>query len=305
MAMNLQSVLEDVYEVVEPLIGSGNVADYIPRLASVNPDHFGIAVTMADGEKFAIGDSTTEFSIQSISKVFSLAIAIAQDHDEIWRRVGREPSGAAFNSLAQLEYKRGIPRNPFMNAGALVVVDHLLSNYVGDGSPVLDFLRTESGNDDIEIDALTVASEQSHGDRNAATAHLLRSFGNLHNEVNDVLDKYIEQCSIAMSCEDLATAGLFLARDGKRADGSQWLLDSQAKRVNAVMLTSGFYDAAGEFAYSVGLPGKSGVGGGILAIVPDICSICVWGPGLDSSGNSLAGMAALSELSTRTGWSIF
>lgn len=303
--MNLQSVLEDVYEVVQPLIGSGNVADYIPRLASVNPDHFGIAVTMADGEKFSVGEATTEFSIQSISKVFSLALVIAQDNDEIWRRVGREPSGAAFNSLAQLEYKRGIPRNPFMNAGALVVVDHLLSNTDGDESPVLDFLRTESGNEDIEIDALTVASEQSHGDRNAATAHLLRSFGNLHNDVNDVLDAYIEQCSISMSCEDLATAGLFLARDGKRADGSQWLLDSQAKRVNAVMLTSGFYDAAGEFAYSVGLPGKSGVGGGILAIVPDVCSICVWGPGLDSSGNSLVGMAALSELSSRTGWSIF
>ena len=305
MAMNVQNVLEDVYEVVQPLIGSGNVADYIPRLASVNPDRFGIAVTMADGEKFAIGDSAKEFSIQSISKVFSLALVIAQDNDEIWRRVGREPSGAAFNSLAQLEYKRGIPRNPFMNAGALVVVDHLLSITAADESPVLDFLRTESGNDEIEVDALTVASEQSHGDRNAATAHLLRSFGNLHNDVNDVLDAYIEQCSIAMSCEDLATAGLFLARDGRRADGSQWLLESQAKRVNAVMLTSGFYDAAGEFAYSVGLPGKSGVGGGILAIVPDVCSICVWGPGLDSSGNSLVGMAALSELSTRTGWSIF
>ncbi len=303
--MDLQRVLETVYDSVQPLIGSGNVAEYIPRLAAVNPDQFGMAVSTVDGERYAVGDSAVEFSIQSISKVFSLALAIAGDDEEIWARVGREPSGAAFNSLAQLEYKRGIPRNPFMNAGALVVVDHLISLEEQHVPSVLDFLRTESGNESISIDALTAASELSHGDRNAATAHFLRSFGNLRNEVSQVLDSYVNQCSIAISCEDLATAGLFLARDGQGNHGREWLTEAQAKRVNAVMLTSGFYDAAGEFAYRVGLPGKSGVGGGILAIVPDVCSICVWGPGLDASGNSLIGMAALGELTDRTGWSIF
>ncbi|MGO3147225.1 MAG: glutaminase [Leucobacter sp.] len=305
MAIDIQGILAEVEEAVRPLIGSGNVADYIPRLAAVNPDRFGIAIATLDGEKHVIGDSHEEFSIQSISKVFSLALVIAADGDGVWQRVDREPSGAAFNSLAQLEHKRGIPRNPFMNAGALVVADHLLSFTDAQATPVLDLLRTESGNPDIQIDALTKTSELSHGDRNAATAYMLRSFGNLRNDVDDVLESYVQQCSIAMTCEDLAAAALFLARDGIRADGTHLIAEDQAKRVNAVMLTSGFYDAAGEFAYRVGLPGKSGVGGGILAIVPDVGTICVWGPGLDASGNSLVGMSALAELTTRTGWSIF
>lgn len=303
--MEIQAVLQEVREAVSPLIGSGSVADYIPRLAAVNPDQFGIAVMTADGELASAGDSGIEFSIQSISKVFSLALVMAGDGDEIWQRIDREPSGAAFNSLAQLEYKRGIPRNPFMNAGALVVADHLLSLTASGEHPVLDFVRAESGNPGIAIDALTAASELSHADRNSSIAHMLRSFGNLRNPVPDVLERYVRQCSIAMSCEDLAAAGLFLARRGVRADGSRLLTANQAKRVNAVMLTSGFYDAAGEFAYRVGLPGKSGVGGGILAIVPDVAAICVWAPGLDASGNSLVGMAALDALTSRTGWSIF
>ncbi|MGI6879381.1 glutaminase [Microbacterium sp. gxy059] len=302
--IDVQGVLQEVHEAVSPLIGSGSVAEYIPRLAAVSPEHFGMAVTTIDGERFSVGDAATEFSIQSISKVFALALVISADGDEIWRRVGREPSGAAFDSLAQLERTRGIPRNPFVNAGALVVTDQLLSLSDG-GSPVLDLLRAESGNDDLAVDALTAASELAHGDRSHATAFLLRSFGNLAGDVDSVIDAYVQQCSIAISCGDLATAGLFLARDGIRADGTRLLTDSQAKRVNAVMLTSGFYDAAGEFAYRVGLPGKSGVGGGILAIVPDVGAICVWGPGLDASGNSLIGVAALDELTTRTGWSIF
>lgn len=305
MAINLQELVDDVHEAVRPLIGSGSVADYIPRLAAVNPDHFGISVMMTDGTQVSSGDADVEFSIQSISKVFSLALVMAGDGDEIWQRVDREPSGAAFNSLAQLEYKRGIPRNPFMNAGALVVADHLLSLTPEAGDPVLDFVRTESGNSEISIDALTAASELAHADRNSSISHLLRSFGNLINDVDAVLDRYVRQCSISMSCIDLAAAGAFLARRGESADGRHLLSGNQTKRVNAVMLTSGFYDAAGEFAYRVGLPGKSGVGGGILAIVPDVCSICVWGPGLDSSGNSLIGMAALDELTSRTGWSIF
>jgi glutaminase len=302
---DLQAVLHEVREAVGPLIGSGSVADYIPRLGAVNPDQFGIAVMTTDGELCSAGDGDVEFSIQSISKVFSLALVMAADGDGIWQRIDREPSGAAFNSLAQLEYKRGIPRNPFMNAGALVVADHLLSLTEPEDSPVLEFVRAESGNPSIAIDALTVASELSHADLNSSIAHMLRSFGNLRNEVPNVLERYVEQCSIAMSCEDLAAAGLFLARRGVRADGSRLLTENQAKRVNAVMLTSGFYDAAGDIAYRVGLPGKSGVGGGILAIVPDVCAICVWAPGLDASGNSLVGMAALDELTSRTGWSIF
>lgn len=305
MEAGLQEVLEEVHEAVRPIIGSGSVADYIPRLAAVNPEHFGLTVATLDGQRHSVGDATVGFSIQSISKVFSLALVIARDGDGIWQRVDREPSGAAFNSLAQLEYKRGIPRNPFMNAGALVVTDQLLSLSEAGESPVLDLCRKESGNPEISVDELTAESELTHRDLNAATAHMLRGFGNLRHSVDEVLDAYVRQCAITMSCENLAAAGLFLAQDGIRADGSNLITESQAKRVNAVMLTSGFYDAAGEFAYRVGLPGKSGVGGGILAIVPDVGSICVWSPGLNASGNSLVGMVALSELTARTGWSIF
>ena len=303
--MDMQATLDEIAEAVGPQIGSGVVAEYIPRLAAVNPDQFGMSVVMNDGSSYGVGDFEVPFSIQSISKVFTLVLALQASGDAIWDRVGREPSGAAFNSLAQLEFKRGIPRNPFMNAGALVVTDHLLGVSGTDANPLLDLLRTESGNPEIRPDALVSTSEAGHSDRNRSIAYLLSSFGNLRNEVGAVLDRYFDQCAISMSCAELAAAGAFLSRGGVRADGTELISPLQAKRVNAVMLTAGFYDAAAEFAYRVGLPGKSGVGGGILAIVPGKCSICVWAPGLDSAGNSLVGMAALDEFTSRTGWSVF
>lgn len=301
----MQQILAGIHEEVRPLIGSGAVADYISRLAAVNPDQFGMSVVMNDGSTFGVGDCDVPFSIQSISKVFNLVLALEGDGDAIWERVGREPSGAAFNSLAQLEYKRGIPRNPFMNAGALVVTDHLLGLGGPEADLLLDLLREESGNPQIRPDSLVAASEAEHSDRNSSIAYLLSSFGNLRNPVEEVLRRYFEQCAISMTCSELASAGAFLARGGIRANGEALLSPRQVKRVNAVMLTAGFYDAAAEFAYRVGLPGKSGVGGGILAIVPGRCSICVWSPGLDASGNSLVGMAALDEFTSRTGWSVF
>jgi glutaminase len=309
--MDIEQILDDTYQAVRPLIGSGAVAEYIPRLAAVNPDQFGMAVVMNDGREFQVGDSLVPFSVQSMSKVLSLVMVLAEHGEDIWQRVGREPSGAAFNSLTQLEYSRGIPRNPFVNAGALVVTDQLLStkrvgtDFPFERHPILDFVRQESGNPAIDLDPLVARSEAEHSDRNAAIAHLLSSFGNLQNPVDEVLEQYFEQCAISMNCRDVAAAVAFLARGGVRHDGTQLLSLSQVKRVNSVMLTSGFYDAAGEFAYRVGLPGKSGVGGGILAIVPGHCSICVWAPGLNASGNSLVGVAALDEFTTRTGWSIF
>lgn len=303
--VEMQEVLDEIHEAVRPLIGSGAVADYIPRLAGVNPDQFGMSVVMNDGSSYSIGDSDERFSIQSITKVFTLVLSLEGDGETIWERVGREPSGAAFNSLAQLEYKRGIPRNPFINAGALVVTDHLLSLYGAEAEPLLELLRTESGSETIRPDALVASSEADRSDRNSSIAYLLSSFGNLANPVDDVLQRYFEQCAIAMTCTELAEAGAFLARGGVRQSGERLLSLQQVKRINAVMLTAGFYDAAAEFAYRVGLPGKSGVGGGILAIVPGKCSICVWAPGLDTSGNSLVGMAALDEFTARTGWSVF
>ncbi|GAA4628602.1 glutaminase [Actinoallomurus vinaceus] len=303
--MDYDALLHEIAAQVRPLVGQGQVSRYIPALATMREDRFGIAVADVDGEVHGVGDWEVPFSIQSISKTFSLALTLARDGEHLWRRVGREPSGNPFNSLVQLEYENGVPRNPFINAGAIVVTDRLQTLTGDAGTAVLEFLRAESGNPAITADRDVADSEAAHGDRNAALAHFMASYGNLENPVPVVLEHYFRQCAVAMSCRDLALAGGFLARRGVRNDGSRLLTGSEAKRVNAVMLTCGTYDAAGDFAYRVGLPGKSGVGGGILAIVPGRCAVCVWSPGLDAHGNSVAGVAALDRFTTLTGWSVF
>ncbi|CAM5662151.1 glutaminase [Streptomyces avidinii] len=298
-------LLERIAADIAPLRGSGTPAEYIPALAAVDPRQFGMAIADLDGNVFGVGDWQVPFSAQSITKVFALALALAEGGDSLWERVGREPSGNPFNSLVQLEYENGIPRNPFINAGALVVTDRLQTLTGDASSELLEFLRQESRNPDIGFDAEVAASEQEHGDRNAAVAHFMASYGNIDNPVPALLEHYFWQCSIEMSCADLARAGRFLARHGLRADGSRLLTRSEAKQINAVMLTCGTYDAAGEFAYRVGLPGKSGVGGGIVAVVPGQCVLAVWSPGLDARGNSVAGVAALDRFTTLTGLSVF
>jgi len=303
--IDLQTLLDDIVAEVRPFAAQGKVADYIPALASVDPGRFGIALATTDGRVFGSGDSAAPFSVQSVSKAFALALVLARDGDALWKRVGLEPSGNPFNSLVQLEYEAGIPRNPFINAGALVIVDRLLAA-TGDAFGALRaFLRAESGNAAIDLEPHVARSEAEHGHRNAALAHFMASYGNLEHPVDVVLDHYVRQCSLSMTCAEVAKAGLFLARHGVRADGARLLTRSEAKRINAILLTCGTYDAAGEFAYRVGLPGKSGVGGGILAVLPERGCVCVWGPALDRSGNSVAGVEALDRFTTRTGWSVF
>ncbi|MFC8589264.1 MULTISPECIES: glutaminase [unclassified Streptomyces] len=302
---SFQPVLDRIAEEVAELADRGTPADYIPALAAGDPADFGMAVAELDGSVYGVGDWRRPFSTQSVTKVFTLALALAGEGDTLWTHVGREPSGDPFNSLVQLEYENGIPRNPFINAGALVVTDRL-HRLTGDASgSLLAFLRAESGNPDLAFDAGVAASEAAHGDRNAALAHFMASYGNITGPVPDLLREYFRQCSLEASCADLALATGFLARHGLRADGTRLLTRSQAKQVNAVMLTCGTYDAAGEFAYRVGLPGKSGVGGAVVAVVPGRCTLCVWSPGLDSRGNSVAGVAALDRFTTITGLSVF
>ena len=279
----------------------GQVADYIPELAAIDPNQFGISVTLPDGTQHSVGDTTTPFSIQSVSKVFGLAIALGRLGDQLWTRVRREPSGLAFNSILQLESEQGIPRNPFINAGAIVTTDAALGNrqpreYLAE---LLLFLRTAAGDEDIHIDRAVAKSETETGHRNFALAHFLKAEGNLRNAPELVLGAYFHQCAIAMNVEQLARAGRFLA-------GFQRLIaPERVRRINALMLTCGHYDGSGEFAFRVGLPGKSGVGGGILAIAPGRASIAVWSPGLNAQGNSQLGTEALEMLARRTGWSIF
>ena len=301
----LGPMLDHLVHNHRPQRETGSVPANIPSLADVPFNRFGIAVATADGEVFASGDADVPFSIQSISKVFTLAMALRRDSPgTLWSRVLREPSGTAFNSLIQLEAEHGIPRNPFINAGALVVTDHLMEETPDAAAALLSFLTEQAGHGHPFIDVAAAASELSNSSRNLALAHFLKDFGNLRQSAEAVVENYVRQCSIMMTCRELAQAALFLARDGRGAFGPV-VSRSEAKRIGSIMLTCGMYDAAGEFAYRVGLPGKSGVGGGILVVVPGRCAICVWSPRLDAKGNSLAGTAALADLSDRTGWSVF
>ena len=304
--MNYSEILQEIYQEVQPCLEQGQVADYIPELARIPANKFGMAVQCTNGELFQIGDSAELFSIQSVSKLFTLTLAMQLEGDAIWKRIGREPSGTAFNSLVQLEYENGIPRNPFINAGALVVIDMIMSHHQDAQQAILNFVRKLAGNHQIESDNAVALSEKKTTYRNAALANFIKSFGNLHNDPQDVLDAYYFHCALAMSCIDLARAGLFLANGGVLPwNGEQLLTSNQTKYINSLMLTCGTYDAVGDFAYRVGLPGKSGVGGGILAVMPGEFSVCVWSPGLNEAGNSLAGTKALELFTTLTGISIF
>jgi glutaminase len=311
MSSSVSRLGDSVAEIVETLRGRtdrGEVASYIPELARVDPKSFGIAVIDAEGNTIVGGDSDTPFSIQSISKVFTLTLALGKVGDRLWRRVGREPSGSAFNSIVQLEYEQGIPRNPFINAGAIAVTDLILSGHLPREAlgEIVRFMQFLADDPTIAIDNEVAASEQRTGFRNAALANYMKSFGVLDNPVDFTLGVYFHHCAIAMSCKQLAMAGRFLAFDGLHpSTGLPVVQAERARRINAVMLTCGHYDGSGDFAYRVGLPGKSGVGGGILAIAPGKASIAVWSPGLDANGNSYLGRLALEMLTKKMGWSIF
>ena len=307
-AHDLDRVVREIADEMRQRTDRGEVATYIPELAKVDPKAFGIAVIDVDGKVAVGGDSEIPFSIQSISKVFTLTLALGRVGDRLWRRVGREPSGSPFNSIVQLEREQGVPRNPFINAGAIAVTDVILSGHQPRDTlgEILRFMRFLADDPSIVIDEAVAASEQRTGFRNIALANYMKSFGVLDNPVDLTLGVYFHQCAIAMSCRQLATAGRFLAHLGRNpSTGLSVVPPERARRINAVMLTCGHYDGSGEFAYQVGLPGKSGVGGGILAIAPGKASIAVWAPGLDSQGNSHLGRIALEALTKRLGWSIF
>lgn len=304
--MDYKTILENIHASVQPYSCVGKVADYIPELAKVNPDRFGICLNTIEGGVYSTGDANERFSIQSISKVFALAMALSVKGEGLWNRVGKEPSGTAFNSLVQLEVEHGIPRNPFINAGAMVVADVLLTSFKNPAEEYLKFVRALCGSDDVYYNEQVARSERETAYLNAAIANLLKYHKNIDCGVEDVLRLYFLTCSLEMNCCELARAFLSLANHAKPfCYAGIELTCSQIKRMNAVMQTCGFYDEAGEFSYLVGLPGKSGVGGGIAAIYPMRYSVAVWSPRLNSKGNSVMGMKALEELTTVTNESIF
>ena len=303
---DIDSILRALPEAVSHTFGKGKPADYIPALAEVPRDRFGMAISTVDGKDYVIGDAKESFSIQSISKLFSLSQAMHYAGEKVFERVGVEPSGNPFNSLSQLEYENGIPRNPFINAGALVISDILLEHLKSPKQDFLDHIRKLSGNLDIQYDDRVFRSEYDNGQRNAALAYYLKSFNNINHPIAQVLDFYFYQCSLSMSCLDLARASRFLANGGvDPIQGQNIVTLKRARRINSLMMTCGTYDEAGEFAFRVGLPCKSGVGGGIVAVIPGLMSICVWSPELGAKGNSLPGMHALKAFIEKAELSVF
>lgn len=305
MNMDYQKILEDIYQEILPYAKVGSQADYIPALAKVDPDQFGICLRTVEGQTYTYMQADTRFSIQSISKVFAIAMGLSLRGENIWKKVGKEPSGTAFNSLVQLEIEKGIPRNPFINAGAIVVADILMSELDDPEGEFLKFVRTLCKDESVDYNMEVAHSEREKGYLNAAIANLLKYHGTLENDIEDVLMFYFKMCSVEMSCRELALAfRAFTCHKDFNYAGYR-LTVSQVKRLNAVMQTCGFYDEAGEFSYLVGLPGKSGVGGGIVAIHPMKYSVAVWSPRLNPKGNSVMGMKALELLTTYTEESIF
>lgn len=300
-----QAILEEIHASLKTVENTGEVANYIPELANVSKDKFGIHLQLITGENYSVGDASEKFSIQSISKVLSLAKAFQLVGNDLWNRVDVEPSGNPFNHLSLLELENGIPRNPLINSGAIVIADVLLSNLKNPKEDFLHFVRELTHDDSISYNNRIAESERITGFNNYAAANLLKAYGNLNNNVEDVLDFYFHQCSIMMNCRQLTNAFFVFANKGKCLKNIQHLTASQVKRINAIMLTCGFYDEAGEFAFEVGLPGKSGVGGGIVALLPHCFTIATWAPALNPKGNSYLGMQALEQFTTKTKLSIF
>ncbi|MFP4547708.1 MAG: glutaminase [Fidelibacterota bacterium] len=304
--MDYQRIFKNIYTEIKGKSESGAVCGYIPELKTVNPNKFGVHLTTLDNEHYRFGNDDEKFSIQSIAKVFSLTLAYKLEKEKLWKRVGVEPSGTPFNSLVQLETDNGIPRNPLINAGAIVICDVLVSHYENPKAAFLNFVRQVAGNSTIQYSTKIAESEKSVGYRNTALINLMKSFGNIDNDIDAVMDLYFHLCSIEMSCEELSKAFLYLATDMIDPDtGEKFISTSMAKRINAIMQTCGFYDEAGEFSFRVGLPGKSGVGGGIVAVHPDKYTIAVWSPRLNKKGNSYLGMEFLERFTTEIETSIF
>ncbi len=302
---DFQLTLDTIHKELSQIEDRGRVATYIPELANVDAENFGIHLQMVGGACYSAGKSQTAFSVQSISKVLSLAMAMSFSDEDLWTRLDVEPSGNPFNHLSLLEHEEGIPRNPFINSGALVISDMLVSRFKDPKKEFLEFVRKLANDKSIMYNKEVALSESKTGFKNYAAANLLKSYGNLKNDVNEVLDFYFHQCALEMNCEQLCKAFYFFANQGNCMFNGNYLTKTHAKRINAIMLTCGFYDEAGEFAFEVGLPGKSGVGGGILALLPDQFVISVWSPGLNEKGNSKLGMMALELFTTKTGLSVF
>ena len=304
--MDFQKIIDDTHYNFINEVDKGKVASYIPELKKINSNKFGVNLYTIACQSFGAGDFQEKFSIQSISKVLALTLAFKIMGNKLWKRVGVEPSGDPFNSLVQLEFEKGIPRNPLINSGALVLCDILISKLKNPKADFLNFVHKLSNNNQINYNLKIVNSEKKYGFKNAAHVNLMKSFKNIKNDIDEVLDFYYHICSIEMTCEELSKTFSIFANGGKLTYNDERIIStSRTKRINAIMQLCGLYDEAGEFSFKVGLPGKSGVGGGIVAIHPGKYSITVWSPKLNKKGNSNKGVKVLELFTTKTESSIF
>ena len=293
----MKQILEQALELGKAKTGRGHVATYIPELGKADGSKLGVCVYSITGERFSVGDTKERFSIQSISKIINLALALEIcGFDQVFQNVGLEPSGDPFNSLIKLENTDSSPYNPMINAGAMVVASYLAPELPFD--EVLKQVRVLCMDDDIVMDEKIYNSEMSHISRNRAIAYLLESKGYIGSNVEACLDFYVRMCSLSVTAESLAGLALILANDGIHPRTGERVLQSYTvKVVKTIMLTCGMYDGSGEFALRVGIPSKSGVGGGILSVVDREMGIGIYGPSLDNKGNSVGGECVLAYLS--------
>jgi glutaminase len=301
----LMKVLSDAYIMGLKQTPTGKVADYIPELSKANRDSFGIYLLKNDGQAFSCGDVTTRYTMQSISKVAVLAFALTNlGFDEVFSHVLMEPTGDSFNSIIKLDTRSPLPFNPLINAGAIEVISLLVDKYSYDD--ILAFVRRMCMDDEIVLNEAVYRSEFETGDRNRAIAYLLKSKKVLAAEPDETLDLYFRLCSLNVTAKSLAGLGSILANDGEDIfTGKRLIHPSYVRTINSLMYTCGMYDGSGEFGVRVGVPAKSGVGGGIACGVKGRMGIGIYGPSLDEKGNSVAGLSALEYISKRLRLNVF
>lgn len=304
----MQNFLKSIVKKNILLTEKGNVANYIPELDKAKKDALGICILNTEGKKYFEGEINQKFTIQSISKIIVLMLAIIDNGEEyVFSKVGMEPSGDPFNSIKKLETSsRKKPYNPLINAGAIAVTSMIHGkNNKEKFQRILDFIKKISEDNSLDINYKVYCGESETGNRNRALGYFLKSQGIIEGNIEEVLDLYFKQCSIEVTIETLAKIGLFLARNGKNSLGEQIVSPKIARIIKTLMCTCGMYDESGEFAVKVGIPSKSGVGGGILSVVPNQMGIGIYGPSLDKYGNSIGGIGLLEDLSLHFNLNIF
>ncbi len=305
----MNHILQEIIENNRECTASGHVATYIPELSKADPNDLGIYIVTLDNEHYSAGEANKKFTIQSISKIITLMLALVDNGiDTVFTHIGVEPSGESFSSIASMETRDlRKPYNPMINAGAILASSLIKGDNVQHKvNRILDFTRKLAHNDDISINESTFHSEKITGDKNRALAYYMKSCNLMQGDVDEILDIYFSHCSIEITCKDLAEIGAVLANDGVSIHTGEPLISKQICRITkTIMVTCGLYDASGDFAVHIGIPAKSGVGGGILASVPKKMGIGVFAPALDSKGNPVAGIGMLKDISNELDLSIF